>query len=83
MTDDFERALELDRKKLIMLGADPGPEFMTCDNCGGDGGFETVEMPSNKWGDPTPDGRWITCQECAGSGWVIGTPPPITLDDLP
>lgn len=81
MIDDLDRALELDREKLIALDADPGPVFRTCDNCGGAGGFETVEIPSNKWGDPTPGGRWVACSECNGSGWVIGTPAPITIDD--
>lgn len=83
MIDDMDRALELDREKLIALGADPGPEFMTCDNCGGDGGFERLwSTRPPPWGDGADDGEWVECQECAGSGWIIGTPESLTLDDL-
>lgn len=54
----------------------------TCDNCGGEGGWEEAiagRMPP--WGDGADDGRWVECQTCRGSGWVENDPPQLDMDE--
>lgn len=57
---------------------------VTCDNCGGEGGFYTPWAPGSKWSDPTPGEQWDDCPTCHGSGWIIADQPPpeIEQDDL-
>lgn len=56
----------------------------TCENCGGEGGFEIPYAGRNPpWGDGADDGEWRTCRDCGGSGWEEGELPQLTLDELP
>lgn len=78
-------ALKADADKLRDLTGEPQPFMVTCDNCGGEGGWEIVTGPTSKWGDPTPGGEWVECPTCHGSGWLDGDEPPpaIEQDELP
>jgi hypothetical protein len=62
--------------------ADEAP-LRTCENCDGEGGYETATFPPSKWDDPTPGGEWIACKYCDGLGWEEGEPLPLAEDDLP
>lgn len=54
--------------------------YTSCDNCGGDGGFEANGVAT--WDDPYRM-DWVECPTCHGSGWVEGDPEPIDQDELP
>lgn len=47
---------------------------MTCENCGGEGGFQSSDIEGNE--------LWVECPECHGSGWVEGEPEPLSIEDL-
>lgn len=49
--------------------------MVTCDNCGGDGGWPA--RPG------AYDEGWVACPVCGGSGWVYGDQDPLDIDDLP
>lgn len=78
-------ALRLDAEKLTALTGEPQYFMVTCDDCGGDGGFYTPEPLPGKWSDPTSGERWDECRTCAGSGWITNYEPAaeIDQDELP
>lgn len=53
-----------------------GPFFVTCDDCGGEGGFYVPDPPPfSRWADPTPGERFVECPACRGSGWTASDAP--------
>lgn len=89
MTDIFDKtmieALRLDADNLSALTGQPQYFMVTCDDCGGEGGFYTPEPLPGKWADPTPGERWDECPTCAGSGWITNHEPAaeINQDEMP
>lgn len=66
-TEEMDRALELDRQKLISLGCDPGPEW--CEHCSGNGEIITdwdlyLCPPAGGAGDVGT----AACRACDGTG---------------
>jgi hypothetical protein len=54
---------------------------MTCEACGGDGGFESRPYGySHITGAPLTN--WTECADCDGSGWAEVRVGLITLDDI-
>lgn len=49
--------------------------LVSCDNCGGEGGFYQPE-------DDQRLESFSACPECLGSGYIPGDPPSLTLSDL-
>jgi DnaJ-class molecular chaperone len=60
--------------------------LVTCDDCGGEGGFySAVPSYGHAYSDPTPGERWDECPTCHGSGWLDNhePEPEIDQDELP
>jgi DnaJ-class molecular chaperone len=73
-------ALKADAEKLSDLTGEPQWFMVTCDNCGGEGGFYTPEQTPSRWDDPTTGERWDDCPTCNGSGWITNHQPAPELD---
>jgi DnaJ-class molecular chaperone len=73
-------ALKADAEKLRALTGETQSFMISCDDCGGEGGYEVAYAATSKWGDPTPGGEWIECPTCHGSGWLDNHEPEPPLD---
>lgn len=60
---------------LTEICRDTDSQLVSCDNCGGDGGFYHPETEQSLE-------AFSCCPECGGSGWIPGDPPSLTLSDL-
>jgi hypothetical protein len=47
--------------------------YVTCENCDGDGGYAVATWPSY-----ADEERWVECPQCGGLGYVRGEGKPIT-----
>jgi hypothetical protein len=54
---------------------------VTCESCGGDGGFESMPYGYNHI-DGSPLTHWNQCSACGGSGEYWVDVQPVEMDDL-
>lgn len=60
-------------------------QWEDCPVCGAEGGYEkTIHVYEAGCGFSHPDGWWVTCETCRGSGGMICEPvrPGLDLEDL-
>jgi hypothetical protein len=74
-------ALRQDAEKLRDLTGEPQWFMVTCDDCGGEGGFCSLEG----YAGDQPIEHWDECPTCHGSGWLTNhePAPEIEQDELP
>ena len=60
---------------LTEICRDTDLQLVSCDNCGGEGGFYQPE-------DERSLERFSPCPACGGNGWIPGEPASLTLSDL-